>query len=58
MMLNEYESYKLLRCEFVTDITGIYFTPLLGYSKVRGQKAIWVGWLWWLFTIKIGGTNE
>lgn len=58
MMLKEYESNKLLRCVFVKEITGIYFTPLFGYSNVRGQKAIWIGWLWWLFTIKIGKANE
>ena len=40
-------------CEFETDVTGIYITPLVGYSNVRGQKSIWFGWLFWLFTIKL-----
>jgi len=43
---------KMFKCSFETDSWGIYITPLLGYSKVFGVRSIWIGWLWWLFTIK------
>lgn len=49
---------KLVKTEFQTDVTGIYITPLIGYSNVRGEKSIWIGWLFWLFSIILEGKDE
>lgn len=43
--------FQLARCKFEKDVYGFYLTPLLGYSNVGGQKSIWIGWLFWLFSI-------
>ena len=43
----------LKRCKFVTDVHGVYITPLIGYSWGRGEKSIWIGWLFWLFMIAL-----
>lgn len=42
---------KLAKCRFEKDVLGFYLTPLLGYSNVNGQRSIWIGWLFWLFSI-------
>jgi len=44
---------KFFTCKFETDTRGFYLTPLIGYSWVNGEKSIWLGWFFWLFTIKI-----
>lgn len=43
----------LIKCKFETDVSGIYFTPLIGYSNVHGKKSFWIGWLAWLFSVEI-----
>ena len=43
--------FVLAKCKFEKDVYGFYLTPLLGYSNVGGQKSIWIGWLFWLFSI-------
>jgi hypothetical protein len=45
---------KLLKTKFEIDTEGIYITPLLGYSNVKGEKSIWIGWLFWLFVVRFG----
>lgn len=42
-----------MRCTFQKDDCGLYITPLLGVSKVKGIWKVWTGWLWWLFTWEI-----
>lgn len=42
---------SLVACKFEKDVYGFYLTPLLGYSSVNGQRSIWIGWLFWLFSI-------
>ena len=44
---------KLLKCKFEKDVTGIYITPLIGYSNVKGERSIWIGWLSWLWTWRV-----
>jgi len=44
---------KFISCKFETDTHGFYLTPLIGYSRVDGEKSIWLGWFFWLFIIKI-----
>lgn len=41
--------YKMF---FAKDVTGLYLTPLIGYSKVKGQKSLWIGWLFWCWTFE------
>lgn len=43
---------KFVKCKFETDVTGIYITPLIGYSNVVGEKSVWLGWLFWLVSLK------
>jgi len=43
---------KIFKCIFARDVSGFYILPLLGYSKINGEKAIWMGFLWWLWTIR------
>jgi len=44
---------KIKKCYFEYDVRGIYITPLIGYSNIKGQKSFWIGWLWWLFKIEV-----
>jgi len=39
-----------MKCKFEKDVTGIYITPLIGYSNVNGNKSFWFGWLCLLWT--------
>lgn len=43
---------KLLKCRFETDVLGVYLTPLIGFSRVKGKRSFWIGWLTWLITIE------
>jgi hypothetical protein len=43
-----------MKCTFEKDAFGFYLTPLIGYSKTpKTGRAIWIGWLWWLFTVQL-----
>lgn len=48
----------MFKCSFEKDVAGIYILPLLGYSNVHGVRAIWAGWLWWLFMITFPDKKE
>ena len=42
---------KFAKHTFEKDVHGFYLTPLIAYSNVKGDKAIWFGWLFWLWGI-------
>jgi hypothetical protein len=46
-----------MKCTFAKDVFGFYLTPLIGYSNMKGVRAVWVGWFWWLFTIELPKRN-
>ena len=43
---------RLVKCKFEKDVIGFYLTPLIGFSNVLGHKTVWIGWLFWLFSIE------
>ena len=49
---------KMIKCSFEKDTIGIYVLPLLGYSNVKGDKSIWFGWLYWLWTFRMEAADE
>lgn len=44
---------EYVKCKFAKDTQGFYMMPLIGYSNVKGKKSIWIGWLWWIFSINL-----
>ena len=44
------ERRRLMKCVWEKDTQGCYILPLFGVSRIEGEWAIWVGWLYWLFT--------
>jgi hypothetical protein len=42
---------KIKGCKFDKDVNGFYLTPLVGFSKVKGEKSVWLGWLFWIFVV-------
>lgn len=44
---------KLSPCTFAKDVSGMWLLPALGYSNVNGERCVWVGWLYWMWAIKI-----
>jgi hypothetical protein len=44
---------KIVRCEFEVDDWGLYILPLVGYSWNKSEKAIWIGWLKWLWKVHV-----
>jgi len=42
---------KPIKTEWEMDTIGIYITPLIGYSNVKGVRSFWVGWLYWLWVV-------
>jgi len=44
---------KLKKCKWDRDVHGFYLTPLVGFSQVMGVKSVWIGWLWWLFSVEL-----
>lgn len=44
---------RFIKCKFEKDVVGVYITPLIGFSWAKGEYSFWVGWLFWLFTIKL-----
>ncbi len=49
---------RFLKCKFEFDRWGLYLTPLIGFSWNPKDKAIWLGWLWFLWKIEIGRKKE
>lgn len=47
-----------MKCTWEKDTHGFYITPLLGVSKIKGVYAIWIGWLYWLFTYQLNRENK
>ena len=37
---------------FETDYNELWFLPTFGYSNIIGEKFMWFGWLWWMFTVR------
>jgi len=44
---------KLLKCKFEIDKWGMYILPILGYSWYPQNKSIWIGWLYWMWVIRL-----
>jgi hypothetical protein len=44
---------KFIKCKWEKDTFGFYILPLLGFSKIKGAASLWIGWLYWLFTIQL-----
>jgi len=41
-----------IKCSFETDYNELWFLPTFGYSNIIGEKFMWFGWLWWMFTVR------
>ncbi len=51
--MNEVKKISIEKISFQKDSNAVYITPLLGISwGEKYDKAMWFGWLWFLFTIK------
>ncbi len=43
------------KVKFEIDKWGIYITPFIGYSNTPTEgRRFWIGWLKWLWTLKLG----
>jgi len=45
---------KLIKCKWEMDTTGFYILPFIAFgNEAGGPKALWLGWLYWLWTIQL-----
>ena len=47
-----------MKTKWAKDTHGFYITPLIGFSKISGQWALWIGWLYWLWTWELNSKEE
>lgn len=43
---------NVIKCIFEKDTSGMWILPAIGYSNIKGDKALWIGWLYWIFKVE------